>query len=404
MKQMKYYVESYGCTLNQGETEMIADTYDKRGHERVSDPSDADLAIIGTCVVIKKTEERMKRRIDELKDECSDLIVTGCLTTTDKEEIRKKCSEAELIKPGSMNMTESHNNSTTGVIPISTGCVGNCSYCITKLARGNLESRSLENIKTRFKSLLNNSVNEIRLSCQDTASYGMDIETDLPELLNELTSVEGDYRIRVGMMNPDTVEPIESEVIESMKDEHIYNFLHLPLQSGSGEILEKMNRRYKVSDWRSIVKDFRDELPALSLSTDVIVGFPGENKDDFDRTLDVLKETKPDIVNVTRFSPRPGTEAYEMADKVKSLEKKNRSKKLTDLRFQISRENNEEFLGKEEDVLVLEEGKGDSLKGRMDNYKVVVLKGESKDLIGRRVKVKITDHADVYLVGERIES
>lgn len=400
---MKFYVESYGCTLNQGETEMIADNYEQKGHERVQDPSEADLAIIGTCVVLKKTEERMKRRIDELREKCSDLIVAGCLTTTDRPEINRRWPDAELISPGSMDMTESNRRSTTGVIPISTGCFGNCTYCITKLARGDLRSRSLEKIKTRFKSLLDNSVKEIRLSCQDTASYGLDIDIDLPELLDELTSIEGDHRIRVGMMNPDTVKPVEREVIQAMKDEHIYNFLHLPLQSGSDEILDRMNRRYTVSDWISIVEDFREGLSNLSLSTDVIVGFPGESKDDFDKTVEVLKEIKPDIVNVTRFSPRSGTEAYEMDDKVQSLEKKNRSKELTDLRFEISRENNEEFLGNEENVLVLEEGKGDSLKGRINNYKVVVLKEESKDLIGRWVKVKITDYADVYLVGKKLD-
>ncbi|MFW6176201.1 MAG: tRNA (N(6)-L-threonylcarbamoyladenosine(37)-C(2))-methylthiotransferase [Thermoplasmatota archaeon] len=400
---MKYYVESYGCTLNQGETEMIADTYEEEGHTRVNDPSEADIAVIGTCVVIKKTEERMKRRIDELKKKCSDLIITGCLTTTEREEIRKRCPNADLIEPGKMRMTKSYNESTIGVIPISTGCFGSCTYCITKIARGSLKSRAMGQIKSRFKSLIENSVKEIRLSCQDTASYGLEINANLPELLNELVNFEGEFRIRVGMMNPDTVKPIEGEVIESMQNEKIYDFLHLPLQSGSDNILDKMNRKYTVSDWTTIVNDFKAEIPDLSLSTDVIVGFPGESKEDFEKTIKILKKMKPDIVNVTRFSPRPGTEAYDMSNKVQSLEKKERSKELTNLRFKISRDNNKKFVGREEDVLVLEEGKDNSLKARMDNYKVVVLKENLKELIGKRVKVKITDYDDVYLVGERID-
>ncbi len=403
MGQMKYYVESYGCTLNQGETEMIAETYDKNGHTRVNDALEADLAIIGTCVVIKKTEERMKRRIDELKSKCSELIVTGCLTTTDKAEITNRCPNAELIKPGDMEMTRAQRESNIGVIPISTGCFGNCTYCITKLARGELKSRSINKIKERFRSLLERSVKEIRLSCQDTASYGIDIDSSLPELLNELASIDGNFRIRVGMMNPDTANPIEDEIIQAYKNKKTYNFLHLPLQSGSDEVLKRMNRKYTVSEWKSIVNDFREEIPDLTLSTDIIVGFPGETEEDFNKTIQVLKKSKPDIVNVTRFSPRPGTEACDMNDKVQSLEKKNRSKKLTDLRFKISRENNNEYLGRRENILVLEQGKGNSLKGRMDNYKVVVLKDAPKDLIGKRIEVKITDYDDVYLVGEKID-
>ena len=149
---MKYYVESYGCTLNQGETEMIADSYEEKGHERVYDPSEADIAILGTCVVIRKTEQRMKRRIDELQDKCSNLVVTGCLTTTDREDVEERCSKAQLIEPGKMDMTESYNRSNIGTIPISTGCFGNCTYCITKIARGNLNSRPLNEIKRRFRS------------------------------------------------------------------------------------------------------------------------------------------------------------------------------------------------------------------------------------------------------------
>lgn len=394
--------------MNQGETEMIAESLGEE-YERVGSPEKADLSIIGTCVVIKKTEERMKRRIEEL-DELSDrVVVAGCLASTSPEEVRELCPDAKMVDAGEVKTgTGPFESKLIGDLPISSGCIGDCSYCITKLARGALKSRDGEKLKSRFKSLISSGAREIRLTCQDTASYGLDRnDKRLPELLDELTDMETDkdYRIRIGMMNPDTVSPILDEFLSVMKDEHIYDFLHLPLQSGSDSVLESMNRNYDVDRWMDIVKRFREELPELTLSTDIIVGFPGEDEEDFEKTKEVLMDVKPDIVNVTRFSPRPGTEAMDMDEKVHSSVKKERSKELSELRLKLSRERNERYVGREEEVLFLEEGKDDSLKGRMDNYKVVVLKDghEDKELIGKWVSVKIVDAAEVYLLGELID-
>lgn len=403
---MKFYVESYGCTMNQGETEMIAESLEQQGHVQVDSPEKADKALIGTCVVIKKTEERMKKRIEELQQKCSKVMIAGCLSSTRKEEVQKRCPNADFITPSEVEISKrslrSKNNSTIGTLPISSGCLGDCSYCITKLARGTIKSRSVKDIKERFKNLLSHSVKEIRLTSQDSALYGKDISTDLIELLKELLEVEGNYRIRIGMMNVDTLQPIKSELLDLMEDERVYKFLHLPLQSGSDEILKKMNRNYTVEKWKRISEEFRNRFPELSLSTDVIAGFPGETDDDFKKTKEAVKDVEPDIINVTRFSPRKGTEAAEMKDQIHSREKKNRSKQMTDLRFRISRKINERYVGKNTEILVLEEGKGDSLKGRMDNYKVVVLKGEDSDMIAEQKKVKIKSAEDVYLLGEVI--
>lgn len=393
--------------MNQGETEMIAESLEKEGHKEVDSIEEADKVLIGTCVVIKKTEERMKRRIEELEDECSEVIVAGCLSTIRKDEMKGRCKNLDFIAPDEVEFSRfqrnSQENSVIGTIPIATGCSGRCSYCITKLARGGLESRSLDEIKERFDELISTSTKEVRLTCQDAAAYGKDRDTDLIELLNELLKVEGDHRIRIGMMNVDTLRPIQDGLLEVMKNERVYKFLHLPLQSGSDKILENMNRNYTAQEWKRTAKIFKEEFPDLTLSTDVIVGFPGEEKEDFERTKEMVKKVKPDIINVTRFSPREGTRAAEMDDKVHSREKKKRSKEMTDLRFDISREINEGFVNRETEVLVLEEGKGDSLKGRMNNYKVVVLKEEDKDLIGKWKRVKIKKAEDVYLLGEVLD-
>ncbi|MBS3781236.1 MAG: tRNA (N(6)-L-threonylcarbamoyladenosine(37)-C(2))-methylthiotransferase [Candidatus Thermoplasmatota archaeon] len=404
---MKFYVESYGCTMNQGETEMIAETLEEEGHVQVDSLDEADKALIGTCVVIKKTEERMKRRIEELEEKCSEVIIAGCLSSTRKKEIQERCSSLDFIQPSDVEMSKnplkSKENSFIGTIPISSGCVGNCTYCITRLARGDIKSRSLEDIKERFEQLLSTSTKEIRLTSQDTALYGKDLNTNIIELLGELLKIKGDYRIRIGMMNVDALKPLRSDFMDLMEDDRVYKFLHLPLQSGSDRILKKMNRNYNVKEWSDIVEEFRERFSNLTLSTDVIVGFPGETKKDFEKTKRTVKKAKPDVINVTRFSPREGTKAAEMENKVHSRKKKNRSKEMTDLRFKISRELNERYVGKRTEVLVLEKGKEDSLKSRMDNYKVVILQEEDEGIIGEWKEVEIKSAEDIYLLGEIVK-
>jgi len=383
---------------------MIAESLEDEGHIQVYSPDEADKVLIGTCVVIRKTEERMKRRIEELEKKCSEVIVAGCLSSTRKEEMQKRCPTIDFIQPSDVEISKkplrSQEDSIIGTIPISSGCLGKCSYCITRLARGKIESRPIPEIKERFEQLLSFSSKEIRLTSQDAALYGKDINKDLNELLSELLKIEGDYRLRIGMMNIDTLKHIKPKFMDLMEDERIYKFLHIPLQSGSDKILEKMKRNYTVEEWEKTAKEFREKFPDLTLSTDVIVGFPGETEKDFKKTKEIVKETKPDIINVTRFSPREGTRAADMEDKVHSRKKKQRSKQMTDLRFEISRELNERYVGRRIDILVTEKGKGDSLKGRMDNYKVVVMKEEKDEIIGQRKEVEIKSAEDIYLVGE----
>ncbi len=399
---MKFYVESYGCTMNQGETEMLAKDYTLKGHERVNTLDEADMVMIGTFVVITKTENRMKRRIKELSKTCSNIVVTGCLTTID-DHIDSLCSSAKVVPPSEIPMTlEGDYNTRMAVIPISSGCIGRCAYCITKLARGDLRSRPIDEIVEKFRNMIKSDVKEIRLSSQDNASYGIDMDVNLTDLLHILTEFHGDHRIRIGMMNPDTAETVLEELKIILQSPNIYKFLHLPLQSGSDDILRRMNRKYTVQDWLSLVDELCNAFPELTLSTDVIVGFPGESDEEFERTKNILEKVKPDIVNITRFSPRPGTAAATMDSKVHSSIKKERSKELTSQHMDTSRKINEKYVGREMNVLLLEKGKDGSITGRTDNYKVVVIKTSDESLLGKRVNVVIKEASDVYLLGELI--
>jgi MiaB/RimO family radical SAM methylthiotransferase len=218
----------------------------------------------------------------------------------------------------------------------------------------------------------------------------------LPELINDLTKISGDFRLRIGMMNPDTILPILDELIDSYNDEKVFKFLHLPVQSGDDIILQKMRRNYAVNDFRFIVEKFRKAFNDVTLSTDVIVGFPPETDEQFQKSCELIKETKPDIVNVKAFSPRPKTKAYTMK-RLDTKIVKGRTRKISKLRLEISKKNFERLVGKKEKILTTEFGKNNTVVGRTNAYRPVVIK--NKISLGRFIDVKITGSGNTYLKG-----
>jgi MiaB/RimO family radical SAM methylthiotransferase len=241
---------------------------------------------------------------------------------------------------------------------------------------------------------------ELQLAAQDTAAYGMDIGTSLPELLTKIAEIPGRFMIRVGMMNPDMALPIVNELTEAFRNPKIYKFLHIPVQSGSDEVLKRMCRGYTSAGYIDILRLLRDKLPGISFATDVISGFPGETDEDFDMTIRLLEQTRPDKVNITRYSRRPQTPAadlYDMPDRIK----KDRSRKLTKLWLDIAGKNNERYLGRALQVVVTERGRGRTMKARTCNYTGVVIKGVPP--LGSQQTVRIVSFGPYYLTGS-IES
>ena len=241
---------------------------------------------------------------------------------------------------------------------------------------------------------------EIQLTAQDTSSYGLDSGNNLGALLTEVSKINGQFRVRVGMMNPYTCLKNLISIVNGFKSSKIYKFLHLPVQSGDNVILEKMNRKYFVEDFLKIIKKFRKTYPDITISTDIIVGFPSETNDQFQHTVDLLKTVKPDITNITRFSARPHTKAKTLKGRIKTNIVKERSKYLTDLCSNISKHNNQNHIGKKYSVLITEKGKNNTFVGRAENYKPVVVK--DKVNIGDVKQVKITEAARTFLVGSII--
>jgi MiaB/RimO family radical SAM methylthiotransferase len=257
------------------------------------------------------------------------------------------------------------------------------------VARGRVSSYPVEAIVAQVRNRVDQGAKEIKLTGQDTAAYGLDGGTDLAALLRAINQILGEFRVRVGMADPLTVYPIRHELVDAYRSDRIFKFLHLPVQSGDDEILEAMRREYSVSEFEETVRAFRHAFPRMTLSTDVIVGFPGETEGQFDRTIELIRRTRLDIVNVTRFSPRAGTPAASYPNGIVGRRVKERSRRLTQLRFEIARDVHRAFVGEEVDVLVTEPGKGTTVLARTPEYRQVVLPGPLP--LGEFVRVRIEE-------------
>ncbi|MCX6651106.1 MAG: tRNA (N(6)-L-threonylcarbamoyladenosine(37)-C(2))-methylthiotransferase [Methanomassiliicoccales archaeon] len=409
---MKFFVETYGCTMNQGESAELSSYLRRMGHQQVEDEKDATVALINTCVVIAPTERKIWRRLVSLRDSGKKLIIVGCMASVDRERLIKEfpgamvCGTADYPRfhlilngafPGKAVPIVPFSRDVPFVLPIAQGCNGSCTYCITKLARGDLISYPINELIERSKKALEQGVKEILVTSQDTAAYGMDGKDRLPDLLKAICDIPGDFRIRVGMMNPDNLKEIMDGMAEAYQHSKVYRFLHLPVQSGSDRVIRDMGRAYSIKDYLRMVGRMREAVPELTLSTDVITGFPGETIDDHMSTVALMKELRPNIINVTRFSPRPGTVAEKMKKQIPGWMSKERSRELTSLRFQISSDINSSKIGRQYSVLIDEKGKGNSVMARTDDYLPVVIIGDHA--LWQRVDVKITAAARTHLYG-----
>ncbi len=422
---MRVYVESYGCSQNQGEGAAIARALAEEGHEIVPEPRDAEAGILVSCGVIASTEARMVRRWQALAERLPRVLVTGCLVPlrTDLLDgpgrdrtlfvpIREQARIPALLlpppgevpapsgrSPGGLAMVPlaAHPPVTEEVV-IAQGCTSGCSYCYSRLARGPLESVPIPEVVRRVRSAVARGVHEVRLTSLDTAAWGLD-RTDgarLPDLLRAVAQVPGEFRIRVGMMSPQTLRSILDDHLEVLASDRCYHFLHLPAQSGSDRVLHSMRRGYTAAEFERQVAEARGRIPDLALSTDVIVGFPGETDDDHRATEALLESVAPEMVNVTRFSARPGTPAARLPRLPPSVAK-GRSRALTTLRQRLARARFERWIGRELPARVLEHGAGSSSVARFPNYLPVVL-GE-RQALGRMLTVRVDGARATYLLG-----
>lgn len=417
----KIFVEAYGCSASFADSEMISGLIVNGGHTLVDNSSESDLNIVVTCSVKDATANKMIHRIKSLKKK--PLVVAGCLPKAEKETVERFTENASLLGPNSLGKTLQVIDSTlkgrkfvaledsdlskvglpkvrlnpvVGIVEIANGCLSECTFCQTKLSKGDLTSYRVGDIVRQIENEISDGCKEVWLTSTDNGCYGFDIGTDLPSLVNAVSEIPYNFRIRVGMMNPMYMPRIKDKLIDSYDNDKVYKFLHIPVQSGSDKVLHDMKRGHTSRTYREIVKKAKERFPEFTISTDIIVGFPTETEEDFERTIELLEDTRPDVVNLSKYSARPGTDAAEL-EQIDVAQVKKRSKKAFDLINKITLENNQKWIGWKGDVL-FNEKTDEGIKGRNFAYKPVFVRDNVE--IGQIHAIEITSASISSLTGK----
>ncbi len=417
----KIFVEAYGCSASFADSEMISGLVQNGGHTLVEDPSQSDLNVVVTCSVKDATANKMIHRIKSLK--AKPLVVAGCLPKAEKDTVERFAENASLLGPNSLGQTLQVINSAlkgrketaledsdlskvglpkvrlnpaVGIVEIASGCMSECTFCQTKLSKGDLVSYRLGDIVRQVKIEISDGCKEIWLTSTDNGCYGFDIGTDLPSLVNAVAEIPEDFMLRVGMMNPMYMPRIKEELVKSFDNDKVFKFLHVPVQSGSDKVLHDMKRGHTASTYREIVQKVRDRFEDFTISTDIIVGFPSETEEDFEKTVKLIDETRPEVVNLSRYSARPGTKAAGW-EQIDVGEVKRRSKGIFEQISKITLKNNQKWIGWTGRVL-FDERTDEGIKGRNYAYKPIFVK-DSVD-IGQTAVVEITGATVSGLVGK----
>jgi len=329
---MRVFVRTFGCNFNKRDSENICGVLLERGFKIVDSVDDAETVVVNSCGVKSVTQDRVVSFINSLP-RGKRVIVGGCLPRM--VDVRELCPWVEAVfdpntilslpgimgapadimsdaKENRLNVPVRREDTDVAIIPISQGCLGECAYCSVKFARGSLKSYAKDEIVREVRKAVASGCRRINLTAQDTGCWGVDIGDKLPNLLEAVLAVEGDFIVRLGMANPDFIRRHLKELIEIFKSEKMLRFLHVPVQSGSDKVLREMRRDYSVDDFSVIVKEFRKVIPEIYISTDIIVGYPSETEEDLQCTAGMLKELRLGVVNISRFGPRPGTPAAGM--------------------------------------------------------------------------------------------
>ena len=434
------YVRSFGCQLNVSDGEKIQGLLKKMGYSFTEDEQEADLIILNTCAVRENAEDRVygivgsMKKLKELKPSLI-IGIAGCMTAQSHvaEKIKKSYPQVDFVMGTSAisalpellldtlkgagfsaDITEYDDfsevveqvrgSSFKASVPIMFGCNNFCTYCIVPYVRGRERSRRPEDIISEVRQLVSDGYKEIMLLGQNVNSYGRDLGGDIsfPQLLHELNRIDGDFWIRFMSSHP---KDASRELIDAIFDcEKVAKHLHLPVQSGSSEVLTRMNRRYTIEDYLEIVDYIRSRDPDFSLTTDLIVGFPDETDEDFRATLDVVKNVQYDNLYSFIYSKRSGTKAAEMSDSTSEEEKGRRMRELLEVQREVSTEHYKRFIGRTMRVLAddVSKKKEGWLTGKSSEFIIVEFEGASS-LIGQFVDVEITGAMNWAVTGKITE-
>lgn len=400
IKNARVYIRTFGCTYNHGDTRKLIEVLKHQGCTISGSPNGADIVIINSCTVVESTARKVLRTIEAYR--ASRLYITGCMPAVEADRILA-ISNPGFIPPGCIQeayrLYPGIEKSTSSIVQVAQGCLGNCSYCITRYARGPLVSFPADEIISQVSQYIDLGAVEIQLTAQDVSAWGCDTGESLPLLLETIKKLKGEFRVRIGMMNPVTIRRIMPGLLRVFESEKIFQFIHMPIQSGSDPVLKWMRRGYTTADCIELVGAFRERFPDITLMTDMIVGFPGESEDDFLQSLDLVREIQPNKVNITRFSKRPGTDMSGVHDFTDYIKKK-RSRMMNTCSEGVYHAKNAQWIGKKVPFIVTEKIREGSVVARTPQYLGIVL---MEDLpLGTTGDAILTEERMYYFVGSRI--
>lgn len=416
--QKTFYIATYGCDANRADSERIAGLLENCGYKETKNKEKTNLLVFNTCSVRQKAEDRIFGRNKEMKsfkekNPGSKIVLAGCMNHYDKKILKERLPYVDLFLPikelpslpskiGIKHKDVRHpyiarQSKFRAYVPISYGCDNFCSYCVVPFARGREYSRPAKEIIDEICKLANNNYKEIWLLGQNVNSY-----KDIPfaELLLKINEIPGKFWIRLTSPHP---KDFSDKLILAMKRADKFpKYVNLPVQAGNNEILKKMNRPYTASQYKNLVKKIKRAMPEIALSTDVIVGFPGETKKQFQDTAKLFKEIKFDMAFISEYSPRPKTAAaIAFKDNVPSNEKEKRKNILTDVLRKTALQNNKKLIGKTTEVLIDRKAAG-RVFGKTEGNKNIEIIGNKNIKIGEFVKIKVAEASPWHLKGEPI--
>ena len=434
-RRKTYHILTYGCQMNEHDSEKISGMLTSIGYEETTDDKSADLVIFNTCLIRENAELRVFGKLGEvkgLKRKNPDMLVAVCGCMMQRQETREKVLKkfsfvdiifgtntihelpmliynVEINKRKSVgivdntesiyeNMPKQRKFKHKALVNITYGCNNFCTYCVVPYVRGREKSREPNEIIQEIKALAEDGCKEVTLLGQNVNSYGSNLEKKVTfaELLYEINKIEGIERIRFMTSHP---KDLTDDLIKAIKEcDKVCKHVHLPVQAGSNNILSRMNRKYTKEHYLNLVEKLKKAVPDIAITTDIIVGFPGETEEDFLETIDIVKKVQYDSAFTFLYSVREGTEAAKMENQVPDEVKHERFDKLLDVLYPIVLERNQQCIGKVFPVLV-ESAENDKLTGRTEHFRLVHFKG-SNALIGEIVNVRITNVKTFHMEGE----
>ncbi len=406
------HCKTFGCANNFAESEIMQGFLAKAGHTASSEEK-ADIILLNLCTVkgdinaIKEAQAIHKAHpetplilggclLKETIDKLTDIPNVSILNTYNIDKITEIVEHA--LEGKQTQTTHYHNftkvnqprvrdNPNIAIIPISSGCLSRCSYCSVKRIKGNLISFPEEAILADAKKAITDGCKELWLTSQDNGCYGFDKETNLAKLTKKIASLDGDFKIRLGMASPQHLMQFSDELIQVLQHDKVFRFIHIPIQSGNDQVLKDMSREHTVQEFKDLVKKLRT-VKDITITTDIICGYPTETDEQFQDTIALLNDIRFDAVNISRFQVRE----YTPAAKLKQLHgrfSKERSRLATEAYKVNAEKRNKTYVGQTQEVLITEKGKENSWVARNASYKPVILHGNC--IIGQKVTVKVTE-------------